>query len=483
MQNIPKNIKDLANETINNVEAYKSWLKINHNKLENIATDEDFYDLPITNKKNYISRFKFSELMPKGHVPQFTYASSGSSGKPTFWFRDDFQDEVGADIQEIIFKNIFGLKKEQKVLVVITFSMGIWIAGNYTAAAIRGVARRGYNITIATPGLEHNDILSVFRDMAPHYDTVVLCGYPPFLMDILLDLKKNGVDLKNKDMFALTAGDKFTEEWRNLFLKLINKENNPAAIVGIYGSADAVAMGFETPLSIFLRRASLKNKKLYLELFGDEKILPNISQYNERSIFFEQKDGELLITTPTSIPLIRYNIHDRGLMMNNIEMKDLVNRFDFPNKSNIFKLFGWNLPFVIVKGRTDVAATFYALNIYPENIRATAEDKRVKPFLSGNFMVYNKQSADAKSQRLFVEFELKDGVSLNKALTNKVFDIVVKNLVALNIEFSKLYNSIGKKALPTVVLVGFQKKDFSKSVIPSLVNIRGKKPRMLLGTK
>ncbi|MST04163.1 MAG: hypothetical protein EXS49_01165 [Candidatus Pacebacteria bacterium] len=483
MQNVPKSIKDLASKAIKNVKAYGSWLKTHDSKIKTISTDSDFYSLPITNKKDYIGKFKVSELTLNKQVPQFTYASSGSSGVPTFWFRDESQEKIGIDIHETIFRDIFKIKKEQKVLVVITFSMGIWIAGNYTAAAIAGLSTRGYNVTVATPGLERNDILNVFKNIAPNYDTIVICGYPPFLMDVILDLKKNGIDFKKHNMFGLTAGDKFTEQWRDLFMKIVKKENNPACVVGVYGSADAVVMGFETPLSILLRRTAIKDRELYKELFGDEKLLPNISQYDENFIFFEEKDTELVITAPTSIPLIRYNIHDRGNIIRQADMKKIIENSNLPKKSEISKLFGWDFPFVIVKGRTDVATTFYALNIYPENIRAAVEDKKIKSFLSGNFLVYNKQSADAKRESLFVELEMNSGISANKALTAKATNIVVKHLMALNIEFAKLHKSIGKMALPKVLLINYQKKDFSKSLIPSLVNIKGKKPRMLLGTK
>lgn len=480
MSTIPNHIKKIATDAIKEVPAYKEWLKQNKCTIKKVLTDADFFSLPVTDKEHYIYKFPNEKLFRKDRHPINIYASSGSSGKPTFWFRGIEQEKMGADLHEIIFRDIFGIKKNQKTLVVVTFSMGIWVAGNFTAAAIQKVAERGYKITVATPGIEREDIFSVLKNIAPDYDAVVLCGYPPFLMDVVLEAKGRGIEFANKDVFALTAGDKFTEEWRDTFMKAIHKENNPSAIVGVYGSADAVMMGFETPLSIFLRRQALKNKELYEELFGAETILPNISQFDTRYIHFETSAEELLITAPTAIPLIRYNIHDRGVLKSQKEIQSILKKYNLDSEAKKMNLNKWKLPVVIVKGRTDVAATYYALNIYPDHIRVALEAPQFKSLLSGNFVVYNKESKNAKKQELHVDVELAPGTKKSKEFVEKIKQHILKQLLRLNIEYRKLYASLGASALPMVTVYAHNHHPSSVSLGPKLVNIKGKKPRVIL---
>ena len=133
--------------------------------------------------------------------------------------------------------------------------------------------------------------------------------------------------------------------------------------------------------------------------------------------------------------------------------------------------------FIAVKGRTDVAVTFYALNIFPENIRAVVEDRRTSKYLSGNFITYNKTSHNQRTQKLHVEFELAKNIKPSKKIQNMVKQSVVENFTRMNMEFRKLYSVLGGRAEPLVKLV--QNNTF-RPVHPGLVGVRGKKARVVL---
>ena len=166
--------------------------------------------------------------------------------------------------------------------------MGVWVAGNYTMASCRHLFKKGYNITTITPGVEKGDIFNALKELAPRFKNLVLVGYPPFIMDVIHESFKKGIKFDNQNVKILTAGDKFSESWRDSVLKLINKKDEPDSLVSIYGSADAGFLGHETPLSIFLRRESLKNKKLYKSLFGDAGILPGFVHYHPSYVFLRK---------------------------------------------------------------------------------------------------------------------------------------------------------------------------------------------------
>ncbi|MEK7066767.1 MAG: hypothetical protein AAB949_00105 [Patescibacteria group bacterium] len=462
-----------------NVPAYRNVLKNHGIDPAKIKTLDDFKTLPVINKKNYIYEHSLTDVFPDKIIPPMAYASSGSSGKPTFWFRGDEQEEMGGELHEVIFSKIFKIKKNEPTLVVICFAMGVWVAGNYTMASCRHLFKKGYNITTITPGVEKGDIFNALKELAPRFKNLVLVGYPPFIMDVIHESFKKGIKFDNQNVKILTAGDKFSESWRDSVLKLINKKDEPDSLVSIYGSADAGFLGHETPLSIFLRRESLKNKKLYKSLFGDAGILPGFVHYHPSYVFFEEISGELVFTINTAVPLVRYNIHDTGKVISHEEIKEILKELNLEKEAQAHGLSDWNLPFTVIKGRSDVAVTFYALNIFPEHILAGIQNKKVSKFLSGTFSAYNKTVNKNRTQKLYIKLELAKGVKMSHDVFRLVSRSVVENLIKLNIEYRKLYQVIGTKALPTVSFTSFGDQSFISHEIKGVLNIKGKKPRFI----
>ncbi len=64
-------------------------------------------------------------------------------------------------------------------------------------------------------------------------------------------------------------------------------------------------------------------------------------------------------------------------------------------------------------------------------------------------------------------------------MQNKIAAIMVQHLIADNGEYRKLHATIGDKALPVVRLVPFGKLRTSAHQT-TLLNIKGKKPRLVL---
>ncbi|MDP3954041.1 MAG: hypothetical protein Q8Q06_01310 [bacterium] len=457
------------------IPAYQKLLRKNKINPAQIKTLGDFLYLPITEKKSYIYKNKTSDLFSM-NTPPMIYASSGSSGKPTFWFRGDKQELHGADLHERIFSKIFGIKKSDKTLVVICFSMGVWIAGNFTLACCRELSRRGYNISVVSPGVEMEDIMSSLSNIAPLFKKVVLAGYPPFLMNVAVEARKRKIKLA-PDIKAITAGDKFSETWRNDFLATLGIKNK-TSIVSIYGSADAGPMAHETPLSIFLRNESLKNKKLYNELFGDAKTLPGLVQYDSGQIFFEEIDGELVLTADTAIPLIRYNIHDTGRIIHFKEIKKIISRAGLTDKISRLGLSNWQMPFLTLKGRTDVAVTFYAINIFPENISSAIKNKNVSGLLTGNYRAYNTTAGKSRFQKLIIELEPAGEIKNHAKTAGLISKTVHSELVRSSIEFRKLNDMLGEKSMPVILLKKFDGSSSKQKNGPTLIALAGKKPRL-----
>ena len=52
--------------------------------------------------------------------------------------------------------------------------------------------------------------------MAPQYDQIILCGYPPFMKDVVDEAKDNGVNWKDFNIKMIFAAEAFSEEFPRL---------------------------------------------------------------------------------------------------------------------------------------------------------------------------------------------------------------------------------------------------------------------------
>lgn len=472
-----KNLNPLTlfNFAQRSVEAYQDFLTAQNFDIRSVKTLKDFLNIPITTKSNYIQAYPLNKLCPNNLLLPMVSASSGSSGRSTFWMRGTEQEKRGGIIHEQIFSEIFNIKKVDKTLVIICFSMGIWVAGGFTLASCRYVSERGYQLTTVTPGIDREDIFLILKNLAPQYSQIILVGYPPFIEDVIQEAGKRKIPV-HKNIKLLTAGDKFSEEWRDHSLKIL-KLKNPASVINLYGCADAAILGFETPLTIFLRQSATKNKELYSKLFGETTSTPGLYQYDPSYVYFENFKNELLITVKGGTPLIRYNIHDMGNVYSYRDVVEILKSYGLYQKAKDHGLEKWKLPFVTVKGRTDVSVTFYALNIYPEHIKSSLQHKSIRKYVNGNFYAYTTQT-EKNGQELHINIELRKDVINNNVLQKKIQLEVLKNLKHKNTEYSKLYSELGSRTEPQVHLVKYNHnllKENSKGVFLS----SGKKPKVI----
>jgi len=102
-----------------------------------------------------------------------------------------------------------------------------------------------------------------------------------------------------------------------------------------------------------------------------------------------------------------------------------------------------------------VAVTFYALNVYPENIKAGLEDDRISKYVTGKFIAFSKNTNRQRGQKLIIKIELKRGIELSRSVRELIKLSIFENLMKLNAEYRKLHNSLGRKAFPVIELVHF----------------------------
>lgn len=442
-----KTFHDVANR----VPAYKDFLKKNGVNPKSVKNFADFQRLPPVTKDNYLRQYPMRELIWDGSEfnGDIISVSSGSTGEPFFWLRNQAQQAEAAEFFYDMYKNNFGCD-EVPTLLVVCFSMGIWIAGSYTTLGGIEASRKGLKLNIITPALDVTDALAVIKRLHKNYQQLILAGYPPFLKDLIDKGAEEGFDWKKLKVGFTPAGEVIGEELRDYFLRRGTAYNDPSKVTSIYGTVDAGIVAYETPLSVLLRRR-IYHRNLQENYFG-RQVLPTLTQYDPRKRFIETVDSNIVFTASTGIPLVRYNIKDIGGVVTKLE--DLVD--DGPSFIKDIDKYGidieaWARPFVYVHGRSDFTASLYAVLIYPENIKKALFKEEVTHYITGRFVmgIKHKRNLD---QYLEIMVELRKGQKPSKNVLQHVQHSIAETLDTDNFEYRKLKISIGDKAVPKVIL-------------------------------
>lgn len=444
-----KMVLNLFEQMTKRVPAYRDFLKKNKIKPSQIKTIDDFKLLPVMDKQNYMKKYPLKDLCWDGKIENNSLfsVSSGSSGAPFFWPRGDSLELETSITHGLMLSETFGADKKS-TLFVNSFSMGVYIAGVVILNSALRVSEKGYPLTIVTPGLDIKDAIRTIKELGPSYDQVILAGYPPFLKDIIDRGTKEGVKWGTMNMKFLFAAENFSETFRDYLLRKTKSKDAIHSSASIYGSADASIMSNETPLTVFMRKAATKDKNLYRDLFEENSYMPTLSQYNPMLKYFENINNELIFSAYGGIPLLRYNIHDSGRI---ISYEEALSMPSIKNNKELQKEIksGSKLPFLEIFGKSDLTISFYGLKIYPENIKAGLENKSIKDFVSGKFVIQQKNQSN-QDQYWEIDLELNKDIRETHEIREKVTKSIMKSLKEKNAEYNALLNAMGKKAHPTI---------------------------------
>ncbi|NRQ33472.1 phenylacetate--CoA ligase family protein [Nonomuraea sp. NN258] len=416
---------ELFHQVAATVPAYRSFLAEQRVDPARVTSLDDFARLPMTTKDGYLRRHPLPDLCRDGVIGDMIAVSSGSTGAPGFWPRSVSDERIIADRFEEVFRDTFAAR-ERRTLAVVCFALGTWVGGLFTINCCRHLAERGYPITVVAPGSDRAEILRVLPELAPHFDQVVLLGYPPFLKNLI---DTAGLPWESWNLKLVTAGEVFSEEWRTLVARTAGMADPVRGIASLYGTADAGVLGNETPLSVEIRRFLAARPGTARELFGESR-LPTLVQYDPDVRFFEQHQGTLLFTGDNGIPLIRYHIADEGGLFPYEDLLDHVRKRGFEPAAP-----GPRLPFVYVFGRAHFTVSYYGANVYPENIAVGLEQPEVSELVTGKFVMETVEDAQ-RDRHLTITVELRPGEKPAEETARAVGESILTHLLRLNSEFA-----------------------------------------------
>jgi phenylacetate-CoA ligase len=447
-----KIVLDLFHETAQRVPAYKAFLKEHTIDPKKIVDLETLQTVPPVNKKNYLKKYPIKDLLLDGDTrdARIISMSSGSSGEPFYWFRGKQSVDESVLILDDLLAQSFQTK-EKETLCIMAFAMGTWIAGTYMIDAMNGLADTGHRITCITPGIHKDEIIRILKKMGKEFEQILLMGYPPFIKDVIDAALGEKLKLKEYNLRLLFAGENISEPWRGYVLERIGHSEALDRTIAMYGTADAGIIGTESPLSIYLRRIIHSDPELMTELFPDITLLPTLVHFEPSVRYAEQVNGHIVFSAANTLPLVRYDIMDEGRVM---PAQALIEIIEAKGHTVPKALLRWaDRPFIALYGRPDVAATFYALNIYPENIKYGLEDAHLLKYLTGKFILETQFDEQTQEQTLHLYVELHKGAKRRPTLENQVLAAVRASLKKNNSEFNKLSQELHEKSDPIIHLI------------------------------
>ncbi|MDD5566954.1 MAG: hypothetical protein PHH01_02050 [Patescibacteria group bacterium] len=447
------------------VPAYKDFLKVNKVDHHKIKTYNDFKNVPLTDKNSYLLKYPINKLCLEGNVinKNVISSSSGSTGVPFYWPRTFEQDINIARSLETLYINNFSIDKKS-TLFLICLGLGVWTAGEMMFSSGKLIAQKGYKITVMCPGIDLKETIKVLKNIAPLYKQTFIIGYPAFVKDIVDESKRVGINIEALSLKVLVGGEVFTEQWREYIYNNAKMKDRYKDITSVLGSSEGGIVGMETPLCVFIR------EKCYLKILSKQEIfesdhLPSIVQYNPMAKFIETINKEIVLTNAGGLPLVRYNTRDEGgvieydnmiahLEKNNIT-KDIISK-------NLSGVSLWTFPFVYLFGRTNIMATLYAVNVYPENIKPALYCEEFSGLLTGRFAMKTSETKES-NQYLEIFVELSPGQFPSDNLRTNIENKIINQIKSLNSEFNKMINSVNRKNIIRVNLKEFQNKEYFSS--------------------
>jgi len=449
------------------VPAYQDFLK-NHNiNPKKVKIFRDLENIPSIDKDNYLRKYPLEMLCWDGKFGNGSWVistTSGSTGTPYYFPRQESQDQQYAVTAEQYLLSNFEIDK-QKTLYVVGFPMGAWIGGVFTYEAIKRVADKGYDLSIITPGIHKEGIINAVKRLHKSYDQIIIGAYAPFLRDILEDGEAAGIDWKGLNVKFLFSAEAFSEDFRDYVRYKAGLEDILKDTLNHYGTVDMGTMAHETPLSILIRRRLFGEGKQKI-LFPEDHKQPTLCQYDPGIFFFEEIDKTLHCSSFSGIPLFRYDLKDYGGVIKYNKVKKILtkNGIDIDGELEMKGLADthWKLPFVYVYERNDFSVSYYAFNVYPEPIKRSLLSRRLRDDLTGKFTMYVDYTRKGV-QHLYIVIEKSANSKMNnQELKKKAVESIHERLLRESTEYPEIFKMMGAIVKPVILLRSYEDPEYFK---------------------
>jgi phenylacetate-CoA ligase len=451
-----------ADHAARTVPAYRAFLA-----ASNVAVDSAVMTmgLPPTDKQRYIDIYAPADRCVGGAIPLLgttTDESSGSTGRPYNWVRSLRERRASHHFVSHFARYGFG---DEPWITINAFSMGAWATGVNMGIALQA------NSMVKNTGPDLDKIFSTLTFFGPGYRYLV-CGYPPFLKQLIDAAAERGFPLDRYRLMALLGGEGNSEGLRDYLAQAFQP------IYSGYGATDIeIGVAGETPLSLAMRRAARDDGDVRRTLFGDDSRLPMLFQYNPLMHHIETNDEGELIFTITRLnvlsPRIRHNVHDEGGVATFAEMELRAKQagLDLSELAAGLGVRSFRLPFLWVYGRKDATISVMGANIYPEDIEQCLYAEPDLARVTNSFLL-SPEDGDDGSVRPAFSFEVRGEIT--PAIQAAFEQRIVARLRALNADYREASQEFAAATTPRIHLFPLGSGPFAAD------NARIKQTRLLI---
>ncbi len=386
-------------------------------------------DISICDKQNYLLSYPITELIRKDSFEKcfLIGASSGfSKSGSVLWLKQSEDEEAYIEQVKGLLVHDYQIDKKS-TLIIVSLALGTWIGGMQLASAMRSMAGKMDGVVSATPGINLKESVHIVEEFGAMFDQIVWVTNPSSI-NIIYSLLKDNKDLMDAKIYFPVVGEYFTESFRETISKKFGHNIDHAFVVKTgYGSADTGDLGIESEATIKLRKYLNNNPKISFSLFDDEN--PPMFFIKNDEAYLETIEGNLIVTKDQLVPLIRYDTHDTGGLLQKKSLKE----------ANFPEAILADLPdeILYIFGRTSDSVIFYGtnLNIYDSGDFLNSLDES---YAYGGLFEVEKTT---KENIDFIEFTIYV-LEEKKELEQAYQEVLINSLKASSNEFAAKYDEL-----------------------------------------
>lgn len=360
--------------------------------LREVGLDPDgtlaFEDLPILTKKGYIvaNQDRGTDLVlgdfPRAHC--LTGVTSGTTGQPLQWPTPNAQQALLTFYMAGVLQEVWQAH-EVPTAFLSGFALGNYVGTNTIMyALIEAQMRFRLDMMLYTPGENIEEILRNLTDTrwAPDWvpEQRIILTFPGTLEMVLDAGDEMGIDWPALNLKVWSGGQLITNTMRaNFANRLGHRDDDLTSFVITYGSGDTGGpLGSTTLVTRLLELLAQSDVGLAKDLFGQTLQVP-LLRINPLSVNVEEgPDQHLLVSAAGGIPVVRYDINDRGVVISwshvarvledhGIDLRSELRERGYPSR-----IVKW--PLLVLYGRTDEVAIANSMKFFLEHITQALAD-------------------------------------------------------------------------------------------------------------
>ena len=383
----------------------------------------EWNQLPLVTKSNFYGKHALKDLIPesnKSKIYSYTRSSGTSSSaasgqsknaKGFFWPEMKAPTSELAQDFEVLLRQMVTEVNEPTMLIV-GLSLGSWAGGEQMSFSSRiNALDLGHSFVVFSPGNNHEEIIEAIQVHHQDFKRIIIGCCPSAIFYLMKMSKEMGAEFPLEKITFLVTGEPFAEEYRIELQKQAGAGRKTPVMCSLYSSADTGVLGVESSHLIQIRQRILQNPSIGEFLKLDKGSLPNFFHLNSKDRFFENIDGNLVVTMWQGLPLVRYNLEDRVQLFSWKELSDaMIKTASTDREKKLWRLLNsYNLPDVVaVYGRSNGCLFLCGSNIFDSMLEEVLlGSEMLKGKVTGHFVVWVGVSKKGQ-QQLHWKIEMKD---------------------------------------------------------------------------